>query len=97
MRPESDGVIAKIGHKVGGIIEMPRNIPLERGVLSHAQTITKSMPDNLIVLVVVTESVLVKAMLGTAKRLFGKNVEAYRLAPTLEEARKIIQEVLNKK
>jgi hypothetical protein len=94
MKPESDKIIASVSHKVGAIIEIPRDLHLGANALTHSRTIDRTRPANLAVMIIVTESSLVKAFLGLAARLPAQFSEGFRWAPTLEKAHEIIREVL---
>jgi hypothetical protein len=94
MKPISDKAIAEVGHKVGAIIEIPRNLHLGADALSHALRIDRSKPANLLLMVVVTQSPLYKAFLGLAARVFPEFSKGVKWSSSEEAARRIIEAVV---
>jgi len=92
MKPISDKIIAEVGHPVAAIIEIPQNLHLGSNALGHSRTIDRTKPDNLWVMVIVTQSTLVRAFLGLADRLSSQFRDGFVQATSLEQARQIIAE-----
>jgi hypothetical protein len=94
LRPQSDAEISALSHKVGVIINIPRNLALGASALSQGSRIMNTKPANLDLMVVVTENGMYKTFLKMFLRVFRSMENELVQRDTVEEAVKLLEDRL---
>ena len=83
-------MMSEVQHPVSLIHDLSRSHGIPARALSHAQRFTSALPENWNISVIVDPSGFAASLLNIFTKLYKKLGERYKVAPTLDIARQII-------
>jgi hypothetical protein len=89
---EADGILDGITHPVAVVFSGPPDVRIPEGFIAQVVNITRTRHKRAYLAVVVTSNMLVRTLLNTASKLYGREFRTVAFVPDLAAARVLVEE-----